>query len=55
MMERKFFGLTTESIKRRAFELAVKNGVVRPFSVQKGISGWKWLCKFMCRHAIEAA
>jgi len=50
MMERKFFGLTTKSIKRRAFELAIQNGLVRPFPVQQGRAGWKWPRKFMCRH-----
>jgi len=43
MMERKFFGLTTRSFKRKAFELA------RPLSVQQGRAGWKWMRNFMCR------
>jgi hypothetical protein len=34
MVERKIFGLTAKNIKGRAFELAIKNGLVRPFSVQ---------------------
>jgi len=30
MTERKFFGLTTRSIKRMAFELVIENGLSRP-------------------------
>jgi hypothetical protein len=36
MMDRKFFGTTKISIKGVAFKLAIKNGFVRPFSVQRG-------------------
>jgi hypothetical protein len=50
MTEREFFGLTTKSIKRMAFDLAIKNGLASPFSVQQGKAGWKWLCNFMCQH-----
>jgi hypothetical protein len=49
MMEGKFFGLTTRSIKTMAFELAIKNGLAHLFSVQ-GRAGWKWMCNFMCCH-----
>jgi hypothetical protein len=48
MMERKCCGLTTRSIKRMAFELAIKNGLARPLLVQQGIEDWKWLRNFMC-------
>jgi hypothetical protein len=50
MVERKFFGLITRDMKRLAFELAIKNGLAHPFSVQQGKAGWKWLRNFMCRH-----
>jgi hypothetical protein len=33
-----------------AFDLAIESGLTRPFSVQQGRAGWKWLCNFMCRH-----
>jgi hypothetical protein len=33
-----------------AFELAIKDGLAYPFSVQQGYAGWKWLRNFMCRH-----
>jgi hypothetical protein len=32
-----------------AFDLAIKNDLARPFLVQQGTAGWKWLRKFMCR------
>jgi len=50
MTERKFFGLTTRSIKTMAFELAIKNGLAHLFSAQQGRAGWKWMCNFMCCH-----
>jgi hypothetical protein len=50
MMERKLFGQIIRSIKRMAFELAMKNGLAHPFSVQQGTAGWKWLRNFMCCH-----
>jgi hypothetical protein len=50
MTERKFFWLTIRSIKTMAFELAIKNGLARLFSVQQGRAGKKWLCNFMCCH-----
>jgi hypothetical protein len=49
-MERKFFGLTTRSIKRMAFDLAIKNGLGHPLSKQQGKVSWKWLRNFMCCH-----
>jgi abortive infection bacteriophage resistance protein len=53
MMERKLFGLTTRSIKRMAFELAIKNVLAHPFSVQQGTSGWKWLRNFVLPSSTE--
>jgi hypothetical protein len=50
MMEKSFFGLTTRDMKRMAFELAIRNGLAHPFSVQQGNAGWKWLRNFICRH-----
>jgi hypothetical protein len=50
MLERKCCGLTTRSIKRTTFELAIKNGLAFPLLVQQGIAGWKWLRNFMCLH-----
>ena len=35
MMERKFFGLITRSLKRMAFELAIKNGLVLHWQYNK--------------------
>ena len=49
-MERIFFWLTTRSIKRMAFDLAIKIGLARPLSKQQGRAGWKWLRNFMCCH-----
>jgi len=50
MMERKYFGPTTRSIKKMAFELAIENCLARSLSVRQGRAGWKWLRNFMCRH-----
>lgn len=33
-----------------AFELAIKNYLAHPFSVQQGNAGWKRLRNFICRH-----
>jgi len=46
----KFFELITRSIKRLAFELALKNCLAHPLSIIQGRADWKWLCNFMCRH-----
>ena len=40
MTEREFLGLTSKSIKRMVFDLAIKIGLARPFSVQQGTTGW---------------
>jgi len=50
MMARRCCGRTTRSIKRMAFELAIKNGLARPLLVQQGIASWKWLRNFICLH-----
>jgi len=50
MMEREFFRLTRRSIKTMAFEVPIKNGLARLFSVQQVRAGDKWLCNFMCCH-----
>jgi hypothetical protein len=55
MMERKFVGLTTRSIKRKTFVLAIKNGLTCPLSVQEGRAGWKWLRNFMSPSSTEVA
>ena len=39
IMERKFWGLTTRSIKRMAFEVAIENGLTCSLSVQQGRAG----------------
>ena len=35
-----------------AFELAKKNGLACPLSVQEGRKGWKWLRNCMCRYPL---
>jgi hypothetical protein len=47
MIERKFFQLTTRSIKTMDFELAIYNGLARLFSVQQRRAGEKW-CVTLC-------
>ena len=55
MMERKCCGLTTRSVKRITFELAIKNGLAFPLLVQQGIAGWKWLRNFVSPSSTEVA
>jgi hypothetical protein len=50
MMQRKISGLTTRS-RLKAFELAIRNGLARSFSVQQGTARCKWLRNFMCCHS----
>jgi len=49
-METKFFGLTTADVRRLAFQLAEKNGLLHPFSKVKQAAGSDWLSGFMTRH-----
>jgi hypothetical protein len=47
MMQRKISGLTTRS-RLKAFELAIRNGLARSFSVQQGTACCKWPRNYMC-------
>ena len=49
-METKFFGLITADVRRLAFQLAEKNGLLHPFSKIKQAAGSDWLSGFMTRH-----
>lgn len=49
-MERRFYGLNSSDIRRIAFQLALRNNIHHPFSLQKAAAGKKWLRKFLTRH-----
>jgi hypothetical protein len=50
LMEMNFFGLTTNDIKRMAFQTAITNSLPQPFSTEKAKAGNKWLQTFLRRH-----
>lgn len=50
-MEKKFYALTRNDIKRLAFDLSRVNGIPNPFNADAGMAGDKWLSKFFKRRA----
>lgn len=48
LMEKKFYGLTQNDIRRMAYQLAVRNGISNNFN--NGIAGRAWFDHFMNRH-----
>lgn len=49
-MERRFFGLTPQDVRKLAFQLAKANNIENNFDVSRGMAGKKWLNLFMSRH-----
>jgi len=50
-MERRFFGIKIDDLRRLAYELAEANGIEHKFDKTKKLAGWKWYYGFMRRHA----
>ena len=50
-MERRFFGIKIDGLRRLAYELAEANGIEHKFDKTKMLAGWKWYYGFMRRHA----
>ncbi|KAJ4451192.1 hypothetical protein ANN_02652 [Periplaneta americana] len=49
-MDNRLYGLKGTDVKRMAFQLAIRNGIKRPFSQKTGSAGKKWLAGFLRRH-----
>lgn len=49
-MESRMYGLTSKDVRSIAYQLAVKNGIVHPFSDQTKLAGKDWLRGFRERH-----
>jgi hypothetical protein len=47
IMDRMYYGLRRQSIKRMAFQLAIINGLKHPFNQEKPATGKKWLRSFL--------
>jgi hypothetical protein len=46
-MDRIYYGLRRQSIKRMAFQLAIRNGLKHPLNQEKSATGKKWLRSFL--------
>ena len=49
-MERRFFGIKIDELRRLAYDLAEANGIDHNFDKTKMLAGWKWYYGFMKRH-----
>lgn len=49
-MDQRFYGLRLRDIKYMAFQMAIKNHLKHPFSVEKMVAGRKWLKSFLKRN-----
>src|ERR1700733_6794435 len=49
-MQSRFFGITPSDLKRLAFQLAMRNNIIHPFSKTKEMAGQAWLTSFLLRH-----
>ena len=50
LIERKYFGCTRDDVRRLAFQLAVQNKILRPFSIAKEAAGKDWFKRCIKRH-----
>ncbi|XP_022163625.1 uncharacterized protein LOC111029082 [Myzus persicae] len=50
-MESRLFGLTQQSVRKLAFELADRNGIQHTFNKNTGMAGKDWLKGFLNRHS----
>jgi hypothetical protein len=51
LIERKYFGCTREDGRRLAFQLAIQNKILSPFSIAKEAAGKDWFKRCMKRHS----
>lgn len=49
-METHFYGLTAGDLSRTAYQLAMKNNLPHPFSIEREKAGRKWIRLFLKRH-----
>ncbi|XP_067013640.2 uncharacterized protein [Anabrus simplex] len=49
-MEKSFYGLSVEDLRRMAFQLAIRNNIRHPFSNDQKTAGRKWMHHFFGRH-----
>lgn len=49
-MEARFHGLTSQEMRKLAFELAQKNNISNSFDTESGLAGQDWLKGFLKRH-----
>jgi hypothetical protein len=49
---KRYYGLRRQDIKRLAFQLAIRNGLKRPFNQEKSAARKKWLRSFLKRHPV---
>lgn len=52
-METMMFGLTTDSVRRLAYQFAVQNNIPHHFSNVKKKAGWHWLQNFLKRNRLS--
>jgi hypothetical protein len=52
IVDQRYCGLSRLDIKRTAFQLAIGNGMKRPFNEEKSEAGKKWLRSFLKRHPV---
>ena len=49
-LEEMMFGLTMKDVRKLAFQLAERNGLVHNFNTEQGMAGRKWYYSFLKRH-----
>ena len=50
LLERHFYGLKIEDVRRLAYQLAEKNNIQHKFNEERQMAGKKWCYAFMKRH-----